>query len=81
MKLLSFLRRRPKLRVEKIEAPDIAKALVLAFENAPRMKKIVVIYEIVEGEDTTHGVIANSEMTLAEMNLLLDIGKEWIVNA
>jgi hypothetical protein len=53
---------------------------MLAMEEAGRIKHVVIIYETIEGEKATHGVISDNDISLEGMNFLLDVGKRWVLS-
>lgn len=64
--------------MEKTVTHSITETIAIAMEQADRIKNIVIIYETKDEEKTSHGIIAPSDSTLAQLNFLCDIGKDWI---
>jgi hypothetical protein len=63
---------------EHIACQDVTDTLAHAMESADKMRHVIVIYETIESEDSSGGVISNDDVTLSKMNYLLDMGKKWI---
>ena len=57
---------------------SVTDTLVRAMESAERMKHVIVLYETKDGDDSPGGVMTQPNVTLAQMNYLLDLAKHWI---
>jgi len=67
------------VKFERILKSTVTEAMMSAMEQAGRIRHVVIIYETVEGEKSTHGVIADEELTTEGANYLLDVGKKWML--
>ena len=68
----------PDDRLERKNSDTVTDTLMRAMEHAEDMKHVVVLYT--SKDDVSHpgGVFTQDDMTLSEMNWLLDLGKSWI---
>jgi hypothetical protein len=64
--------------MEKLAEKTVTETLARAMERADRMSHVIVIYETLEGEEVTGGILVDDAFTLAGMNYLFDLGKKWI---
>jgi hypothetical protein len=67
------------VKFARISKSTVTEAIMSAMEEAGRIKHVVIIYETVEGEKATHGVVTDDDLTLADANFMLDVGKKWMV--
>jgi hypothetical protein len=63
----------------RINKSSVTEALALAMENAGRMKTVIVIYETLDSEENNGGMILQEDVTLSQMNWLLDLAKKWVL--
>ena len=71
---------RTKKHVEfkRINCSSVTETLMRATEQADRMEFVVVLYETHDSEETPGGLITQKDVTLAEVNWLLDQAKVWL---
>ena len=64
--------------MELLATRSITETIAKAMEQADRIKNIVIIYETNDDEKTSHGICVPGAMTLAQINFLCDVGKEYV---
>jgi hypothetical protein len=64
--------------MKHIADKSITETLVRALENADRMKHVIVIFETIDSDPCSGFIFSDGETTLAQMNYMLDCGKQWI---
>jgi hypothetical protein len=73
------------MEFQRIASKSVTDSIAKAMENADKMKKCVIIYEVTEeieaAENITYGVIVPEDQTLEAINYLLDVGKRWVFDA
>jgi hypothetical protein len=58
---------------------SVTETLMRAMENTEGMKHVIVLYETQHDNKTASGgIYTQEEMTLAQINWLLDMGKHWL---
>lgn len=57
---------------------DVVEAIAEAMETADRMRHVIILYETIESDESSGGIISDDEITLSKTNYLLDMGKKWI---
>ena len=58
---------------------SVTETLMRAIENADGMKHVIVLYETQhDNKASSGGIYTQDEMTLAQINWLLDMGKHWL---
>jgi hypothetical protein len=58
---------------------SVTDTLMSAMENAERMKHVIVLYETQhDNKRASGGIYTQDDMTLAQINWLLDMGKHWL---
>ena len=67
------------LSLHRINCNDVTETLLRAMEHAGKMKYVVVLYESKDEETSPGGVITQDEVTLAQMNWLIDRFKYWLL--
>jgi hypothetical protein len=64
--------------MKRINCDSVTEALIRAMEYADKMKHVVILYESKEEEDHPGGFFTQDDVTLANINFLLDKVKFWI---
>jgi hypothetical protein len=64
--------------MKRINCDSVTDALIRATEYAGQMKHVVILYESKDEEDHPGGIFTQDDVTLAQMNYLLDKAKFWI---
>lgn len=63
----------------RIQKSDVTEALMSALEEADRFKTVVILYETKEEDNSPGGFIYNGNVTVAEINFLIDRFKSWLM--
>jgi hypothetical protein len=66
--------------MERLAEKTITEALAKAMEQADRMKHVVVICETIESDNSSHVIIATEQTSIAQINFMADIVKEWCLS-
>jgi len=66
------------INVTKLADASVTDVLIKAMERAATMKNVVVVYETIEGEESSGGVLVNEESTVAQINWMIDQAKRWL---
>lgn len=67
-----------KISFRRINHNTVTAALMDAMEHADTMQRVVILYDTKDGEDHSGGIFAQEDMTLSQMNFMLDRAKHWI---
>lgn len=69
-----------KTKLERVNCgQSVTDTLMRAMESADKMKQVIILYETHEDNTSASGgVFTQDDMTLAKINWLLDMGKQWL---
>lgn len=62
-----------------LSGQSVEDVLIRAMEHADSMKHVCVVYETKDEIDYPGGFFMQKDMTLSQVNWLLDLGKTWIL--
>ena len=67
-------------KTAQVAKKTVTDALAKAMKQADRLRHVVVIGETIEGDLSSHVLIATRETTIAQMNFMADIVKEYCLS-
>lgn len=66
-------------KFERTDCEDVTATLIKAMERAGKMRCVMVIYEThADNEDSSGGIITQPDVTVQQLNWMLDMGKNWL---
>lgn len=65
--------------MDKLECHSPTEALIKALEKADKMKYVAIVYETLDGESKPYGIIIQQDMTVAQVNYLVDVIKCYLL--
>ena len=68
------------MSMNRINCNDVTETLMRAVEHADKMKYVIVLYESKDDEAVPGGVFTQDDVTLAQMNWLVDGFKHWLIS-
>ena len=68
-----------RMPLHRINCNDVTETLMRAVEHADKMKYVIVLHESKDDEDVPGGVFTQDDVTVAQMNWMVDQFKYWLI--